>query len=253
MLILALDSTALSGSVALCEDESLIAEYTVSTGHTHSETLLPMVEAVLKGAGRRVEEIGLFACTIGPGSFTGVRIGAATIKGLAFGRDVPCVGVSTPAALAENGYLTAARENALICPVMNARREQVFHALFEVRDGHMHRLCDDRALPVIELAKELASEPAYAGRAVILTGDGTIMTRAALELALGAERIICLPERDLRVNAYHVAQCALREYREGSYTTAAALTPVYLRMSQAERTRAEKMAETKHQNEEHTS
>ncbi len=245
MLILALDSTALSGSVALCEDEALIAEYTVSTGHTHSETLLPMVEAVLNSAGRQVEEIGLFACTIGPGSFTGVRIGAATIKGLAFGRDVPCVGVSTPAALAENGYLTAARENALICPVMNARREQVFNALFEARDGHMHRLCDDRALPVTELAGELASDPAYEGRSVILTGDGTTMTRAALESVIGAERVICLPERDLRVNAYHVAQCALREYRAGAYTTAAALTPIYMRMSQAERTRSEKSASEK--------
>lgn len=242
MLILALDSTALSGSVALCEDEALVAEYTISTGHTHSETLLPTVEAVLKNAGRQIDEIGLFACTIGPGSFTGVRIGAATIKGLAFGRNVPCVGVSTPAALAENGHLTAARENALLCPVMNARREQVFNALFEVRDGHMCRLCKDRALPVTELAQELAEEPAYTGRAVVLMGDGTAMTKSALEPVLGAERVICLPERDLRVSGYQVAQCGLRDYRAGIYTTAAALTPVYLRMSQAERTRAEKLA-----------
>lgn len=242
MLILALDSTALSGSVALCEDEALIAEYTVSTGHTHSETLLPMVEAVLKSAGRDVDEIGLFCCTIGPGSFTGVRIGAATVKGLAFGRDIPCVGVSTLASLAENGRATAARENALICPVMNARREQVFNALFEVRGGHMHRLCDDRALPVAELAQELASAPTPAGRLILLTGDGTAMTQAALARTLPAEQVVCLPERDLRVSGYHVAQCALRDYHAGSYTAAAALTPVYLRMSQAERTRAEKLA-----------
>jgi tRNA threonylcarbamoyladenosine biosynthesis protein TsaB len=89
MLILALDSTAQVGSVALCEDEKLIAEYTLNTGHTHSETLLPMVESVLKIAGYSVDDVELFVCTAGPGSFTGVRIGAATVKGMAFGKDTP--------------------------------------------------------------------------------------------------------------------------------------------------------------------
>ena len=243
MLILALDSAALSGSVALCEDGVLIAECTVCTGHTHSETLLPMVEAVLRAAGRQVGDIGLFACTVGPGSFTGVRIGAATVKGLAFGRGVPCIGVSTPEALAENGVQLAAATGGLLCPVMNARREQVFNALFEVRDGQTCRLCADRALPMVELGHGLAEDPAYAGRPVLLTGDGAAMTAQVLAGILPAECVICLPERDSRVSAYHVAQCALRAYRAGVRTTDAELTPVYLRMSQAERTRAEKLAQ----------
>lgn len=243
MLILSLDSAALSGSVALCEDETLIAEFTVSTGHTHSETLLPMVEAVLRAAGRQVAEVGLLACTVGPGSFTGVRIGAATGKGLAFGRGIPCIGVSTLEALAENGGELAAATGGLVCPVMNARREQVFNALFEVRDGRVCRLCADRALPVTELIRELAETPAYAGRTVLLTGDGTEMTARALEADQLDWQVICLPERDSRVSAYQVSQCALRAYREGVRTTDAELTPVYLRMSQAERTRAEKLAE----------
>ena len=243
MLILALDSAALSGSVALCEDGVLIAECTVCTGHTHSETLLPMVEAVLRAAGRQVGDIGLFACTVGPGSFTGVRIGAATVKGLAFGRGVPCIGVSTPEALAENGVQLAAATGGLLCPVMNARREQVFNALFEVRDGQACRLCADRALPMVELGHGLAEDPAYAGRPVLLTGDGAAMTAQVLAGILPAECVICLPERDSRVSAYHVAQCALRAYRAGVRTTDAELTPVYLRMSQAERTRTEKLAQ----------
>ena len=107
MLILALDSTALSASVALCEDEALIAEFTINTGHTHSETLLPMVEAALKIAGRTVDEVDLFACTAGPGSFTGVRIGAATIKGIAIDKNKPCIGVSTLESLAYNGAIPA--------------------------------------------------------------------------------------------------------------------------------------------------
>ena len=219
MLILALDSAALSGSVALCEDGVLIAECTVCTGHTHSETLLPMVEAVLRAAGRQVGDIGLFACTVGPGSFTGVRIGAATVKGLAFGRGVPCIGVSTPEALAENGVQLAAATGGLLCPVMNARREQVFNALFEVRDGQTCRLCTDRALPMVELGHGLAEDPAYAGRPVLLTGDGAAMTAQVLAGILPAGRVICLPERDSRVSAYHVAQCALRAYRAGVRTT----------------------------------
>ena len=193
MLILALDSAALSGSVALCEDGVLIAECTVCTGHTHSETLLPMVEAVLRAAGRQVGDIGLFACTVGPGSFTGVRIGAATVKGLAFGRGVPCIGVSTPEALAENGVQLAAATGGLLCPVMNARREQVFNALFEVRDGQACRLCADRALPMVELGHGLAEDPAYAGRPVLLTGDGAAMTAQVLAGILPAGRVVCLP------------------------------------------------------------
>lgn len=241
MLILALDSAALSGSVALCEDETLIAESVVCTGHTHSETLLPTVEAVLRAAGRQAREVGLFACTAGPGSFTGVRIGAATVKGLAFGRGVPCIGVSTPEALAENGTALAAATGGLLCPVMNARREQVFNAVFEVWDGQAHRLCADRVLPMAELGHELAENAAYAGRPVLLTGDGAAMTARVLTDILPAGRVVCLPERDSRVSAYHVAQCALRAWRAGVRTTDAELAPVYLRMSQAERTRSEKL------------
>ena len=151
MKILALDSTALVASVALCEDEKLLGEMTVNNGNTHSQTLLPMVEFLLKQFDMTPNDVDLFAATIGPGSFTGVRIGAATLKGLAFGTNKPCIGVSTPEALAYN-----LRDfEGLICPVMNARRKQVYTALFRASGGVLERLMDDSAIAIAELDERL--------------------------------------------------------------------------------------------------
>ena len=234
MLILALDSTAQVGSVALCEDERLIAEYTLNTGHTHSETLLPMVESVLKIAGCTVDDVELFVCTAGPGSFTGVRIGAATVKGMAFGKDIPCIGVSTLEALALNGVAL----DGILCPCMNARRQQVYNALFDCNGRELTRLCDDRALAISELGQELAEK--YPQRPVYLMGDGATITYDTLAEALG-ERLVMLPERLIHQSGYNTAQCGLRLYRNGVRTADFELVPVYLRPSQAERVRMEKL------------
>ena len=234
MLILALDSTAQVGSVALCEDEKLIAEYTINTGHTHSETLLPMVESVLKIAGYTVDDVDLFVCTAGPGSFTGVRIGAATVKGIAFGKDRPCIGVSTLEALALNGVVL----NGILCPSMNARRQQVYNALFASDGTSLTRLCEDRALAITELGEELATKcpdlPVY------LMGDGAKLVYDALSESLG-ERLVMLPERLIHQSGYNTAMAGLRLYRDGVRTTDFELAPVYLRPSQAERMRMEKL------------
>ena len=234
MLILALDSTAQVGSVALCEDETLIAEYTINTGHTHSETLLPMVESVLKIAGYTVDDVDLFVCTAGPGSFTGVRIGAATVKGIAFGKDRPCIGVSTLEALALNGVAL----DGILCPSMNARRQQVYNALFASDGTSLTRLCEDRALAITELGEELATKcpdlPVY------LMGDGAKLVYDALSESLG-ERLVMLPERLIHQSGYNTAMAGLRLYRDGVRTTDFELAPVYLRPSQAERMRMEKL------------
>ena len=147
MKILALDSTAVAASVALCEDGELLGEYTVRNGNTHSQTLLPMVESLLSFFEMSADDIDLFAASSGPGSFTGVRIGAATVKGLAFGTQKPCLGVSTLEALAYN----LIGQNGLICPVMNARRKQVYTALFRCQSGQLERLLPDSALAITEL------------------------------------------------------------------------------------------------------
>lgn len=260
MRVLALDSTTASGSVALCQDQHVLAEYTLQVGHTHSETLLPMVEILLKHSGWTVEDIDLFACTIGPGSFTGLRIGVATIKGLAFGQNKPCVGVSTLASLAYNGRLTfldhsqeltsmAYNSEMLtgtpcLCPVLNARREQVYQAFFtyDSQHGQLVRVCQDRALPVRDLAAELTLHSSYSP--LLLMGDGAEMTSRALAEAAVPMPVLSLPERWSLPSAYSTAQVAMAMYREGKYTTDASLAPIYLRMSQAERTRQEKLNST---------
>ena len=227
MKILALDSTAIAASVALCEDDALLGEYTIQNGNTHSETILPMVESLLKHFGLTPNEIDLFALSAGPGSFTGVRIGAATVKGLAFGRNKPCIGVSTLEALATN--LTVA--DGLICPVMNARRKQVYTALFRCKNGNLERLMPDSAIAISELDQILSAydEP------VRLCGDGYDMT-----LDLLTHSIIPTPARLRPQSAYSVAQVAKRMYDDGVRTTDTELSPVYLRLSQAERERMER-------------
>lgn len=237
MLILALDSTALSASVALCEDEALIAEFTVNTGHTHSETLLPMVEAALKISNRTVDDIDLFACTAGPGSFTGVRIGAATVKGIAFDKGKPCIGVSTLESLAYNGAVPMNGGKIILCPAMNARRAQVYNALFACERGVVTRLCDDRALSIAELLNELEA----IALPVYLMGDGAkLVFDAQGDNPTG--KIHMLPERLIHQSGHNTALCALKLWRDGVRTTDAELAPVYLRPSQAERTRAERLA-----------
>ena len=231
MLILALDSTAIVASVALCRDEQPIATFTVKNGNTHSETLLPMVEAVLKSAGASVADVDLFACSVGPGSFTGVRIGASTIKGMAFDKNKPCIGVSTLEALAYN--LRAF--DGILCPVMNARRSQVYNALFRAKNGKLERLCPDRAISLSELAEELA---AYGDSPVYLSGDGYDMTISALVALPIAET----PEELIYQSGYSVAMCALAAYEAGDRTTDSELAPTYLRLPQAERERLEKQA-----------
>ena len=229
MYILALDSTAMTGAVAICRDRKLLASITLNTGNTHSETLLPSVEALLTMCGLTVGDIDLFACAKGPGSFTGVRIGASTVKGLAFGKDKPCIGVSTLDALAYNlrGF------NGILCPVMNARRSQVYNALFRSKDGRIERLCPDRAIALADLEKELMT---YENETVFLSGDGCDMTRAALAACdLGNT-----PEELIYQSGYSVAMCALEAYENGVRTSDAELVPTYLRLPQAERERLEK-------------
>ena len=175
------------------------------------------------------DDVDLFACAKGPGSFTGVRIGAATVKGLAFGKDKPSLGVSTLEALAYNlrGF------SGILCPVMNARRSQVYNALFRAENGKLQRLCPDRAISLSELSEELA---AYGDTPVYLSGDGYDMTRAALTDCNLQET----PEELIYQSGYSVAMCALAAYEAGDRTTDAELVPTYLRLPQAERERLEK-------------
>ena len=230
MKILALDSTAVVGTVALCEDERLVAHYTLNTGNTHSQTLLPMIESALRAAEWTMDDVELIAVSNGPGSFTGVRIGVATVKGLAFGKNIPCAGVSTLEALAYNlRYM-----NGIICPVMNARRAQVYNALFSCENGVMTRLCPDRAISIAELDEELSTmnQPVY------LVGDGYDITLEGFKKT----SISPIPEELRCQSGYSVAMCGLAAYKNGLATDDTTLAVVYLRPSQAERERNERLA-----------
>lgn len=228
MIILAFDSTAVSASAALLSDGKVTA-YTLSDdGLTHSETLLPMAEELCRRAKRDLSDVDLYAVTVGPGSFTGVRIGAATVKGLAFGKEKPCAGVSTLEALAYN----LCDHNGLICPVMNARRQQVYTALFRAKDGALERLMPDSAIAITELDERLSAfdEP------VRLCGDGYDVT-----LPLLTHAVIPTSERYRHQSGYAIAQVARRMHESGEICTDITLSPIYLRLSQAERERAERM------------
>lgn len=225
IMILALDSTAEVSTVAVCQGDRLLSEITVNTGNTHSATLLPAVEQALKMAEITVNDIDLFACSTGPGSFTGVRIGVATVKGIAYGKNKPCVSVSTLEALAYNlsGF------DGMICPVMNARRSQVYNALFECESGRIRRLCPDRAISISELDTELSGEE----KPIYLCGDGYNITSDGFK----ATKTEFVPVRYRYQSAYSVAQIAVKKYENGETVSDAELVPIYLRPSQAERER----------------
>lgn len=221
MYILAIDTSCAVSTVAVTADDKLLAEITLNLGNTHSETLLPTIADVLEKTSLTLDDISIFATTLGPGSFTGIRIGVSTIKGLAFGKGRVCRGVSSLAALAE-----AAPSGALICPVLNARHDSVYTALFRREKNAMLRLRNDDILSLDELVAILAGydEPIY------IVGDHCEETKNALPCSVNA---ITLPRLDMP-SAYYVALAAIRcnESIDDS-----ALAPIYLRKSQAEQER----------------
>lgn len=233
MKILAFDGTAKAASVAVLENEKPLAYCTVDNGLTQSELLLPMAEDLLSSLKLGFSDIDIFATSVGPGSFTGVRIGVSLIKGLAFGRGVPCVAVSTLEALAENLIPL----EGILVPCMDARRNQVYTATFRCAGEAMSRLTDDRAISLDALAEELKKydEP------IFLSGDGYDVAHRALT-AKGV-KISKTPELLILENAVSVGKAAYRKYTLGEYVSDTELSPTYLRLPQAERERLERLAE----------
>ena len=228
MKILSLDTTAKVLSMAICEDERLIAETTLNTGNTHSETILVVLDELLSKSGLAVKDIDLFACSSGPGSFTGVRIGVSFIKGLAFGTSKPCAGVSTLEALAYN--LKDSR--GIICPVMDARRSQLYNALFRSDGKSLKRICPDRLISAAELESELASY----NKDIYFCGDGYDIAKNEIS----HPKAKTVNRSHTYQSAYSTAQIALANYQKGGINTDSTLTPTYLRASQAERELKEK-------------
>ena len=227
MKILALESSAKAASAAVCEGEELVAQSFQRTGLTHSATLLPMVEDMLKNAGLTLGEMDVIAVAAGPGSFTGLRIGVSEAKGLAWALDKPCAPCSTLESMA---WLAAHLEGE-ICAVMDARRNQVYQASFLARGGTLTRLTPDRAISLEELIPEIKNR----GQTQILVGDGGDLCYNAFRKQ-GVPAVL-LPPHLRRQSAWGVARAAVELVRSGGLVSAVALAPAYHRLSQAERER----------------
>lgn len=224
MLTLGIDSSATAASAAVVEDGKLLGEYYVNTKQTHSQTLLPMVQGLLESLGRTCGDMDVLAVSHGPGSFTGVRIGVACVKGIAFPKNTPCVGVSTLEAIAWGGVSC---EGAILCAVMDARCGQVYNGLFQVEQGALRRLTEDRALSMEALEQEVRE---YGSR-VLLLGDGAELCFRTFQ-KWGA-RLAPEPFRFQRASS--VALLGEAAANAGNTVSAGELAPVYLRLPQAER------------------
>ena len=224
MLILGIDSTAVAASVAIADIDGGVvsghSSFVLKNRLTHSETLMPMIDSALKVYGRNIGDVELIAVNAGPGSFTGVRIGVATAKGLADGLGIKCAAVSTLESLSRNvrGF------GGTVCPLMDARRGQFYNALFK----GTKRLCPDRAIS----AEELSAELDKTNGKVILCGDGA---NVYAELYKGKKRLLLAPEVAVDQNALSTAICGYEAYKNNTCVDSVDLKPVYLRMSRAER------------------
>ncbi|MGN0523906.1 MAG: tRNA (adenosine(37)-N6)-threonylcarbamoyltransferase complex dimerization subunit type 1 TsaB [Eubacterium sp.] len=215
-MLLSIDSSAVTASVALTDGDDVIKSEFVNSGLTHSETLLPMIKRVMQGV--EFSSLDAIAITAGPGSFTGVRIGVATVKGLAFSNNIPCIGVSTLEAIAYN----FTDKNCIVCAVMDARRMQFYNALFQIKNGNVLRLTEDRAISIDDLREELKQ---YDN--VVIAGDGAKLCNDNISL----DNCSIARDNNIYQNAIGVAKSA----RNKETISPRSLMPVYLRLSQAER------------------
>lgn len=231
MKILALETSAKSVSVAVLEDGNVLCSAYQNIGLTHSRTLMPLLDGMLTNSELTLNDMDLIAVAAGPGSFTGLRIGVSAAKGLAWAQDLPCCGVSTLEAMAQNvrhmeGY-------TVIC-AMDARRQQVYNAVFHVENGKLVRMAPDRAIGLDELANEINNDR----KQKIIVGDGARLCYTYLS----EQGIACTmaPPALVMQNAVGVSQVALEMAQRSETVNAHELVPVYLRLSQAERERLAK-------------
>lgn len=228
MKILGIDSSGMVASAAVAADNTLVAEFTVNNKQTHSQTLLPMIDQVIQMSGIALQEIDAIAIAAGPGSFTGLRIGASTAKGLGLALDKPIVPVPTLEGMAYR----LAGSNGLVCPMMDARRNQVYTGIYRVATDKLDVVADQKAVDVREILQELAEyqEP------VIFLGDGVPVYQEVIAECCQGEYQLA-PLHLSRQSAAAVAALGEIYYRQGKTETAQEHRPVYLRKSQAERER----------------
>ncbi len=234
--VLAIDTSAKVSSVAVICQEKVLSSFSVNQGLTHSQTLMPMIEDSLKNSGMNIKEIDAFAVSQGPGSFTGLRIGIAAIKGLAYALDKPCVGVSTLEALAYNMI----NSNGIICATMDARCKQVYTAIFESDGKNITRLTEDMAITIDQLEEILKKY----NKNIFLVGDGASLCYNNIN----NHNLILADNINRQQNAQSVGYIALQQLALQKQTDAGSIMPVYLRLPQAQRELLKKEEKLRNEN-----
>ncbi len=234
MKILALDSSGMVASVAVVQDGELLVEYTVNYKKTHSQTLLPMLDAAVQMIQMKLDTIDAIALAAGPGSFTGLRIGSATAKGLGLALDKPVIGIPTTQAMAYNLY----GASGAVCPIMDARRDQVYTGIYAFDKGHLQILEDQMAVDIHHLIDILNDR----GQQVTFLGDGVPVYKGEIEKCIQVPALYA-PAHVNRQRAGAVAALAMEYMKRGDVQTAAEHRPEYLRASQAERERQARLAQ----------
>lgn len=231
MILIAIESSGLVASVAIVTEDSMLAEYTINHKKTHSQTLLPMLDEIVKMTGLELQDVDAVAVSAGPGSFTGLRIGSATAKGLGLALDKPIVAVPTLDSLAYNLFGT----DKLICPMMDARRSQVYTGLYEFSGASLSVFMNQSVMPVEEIISRLN----VIGRDVIYLGDAVPIYKTVID-ELTKVGYSYAPVHMNRQRAGSVGALGVKLYKDNNIQTASEHQPIYLRMSQAERERLQK-------------
>lgn len=226
MKVLAIDTSSVVAAVALMDDEKLLGEYSINNKKTHSQKLMVMIDEIMKDLDIKPSDIDVFAASIGPGSFTGLRIGVTTAKAMAYATNKPVVGVPTLDALAYN----IVTSEFIICPILDARNSQVFTALYEVKGKRFERITEYMGIPVFELVQIIVQN----NKKVIFTGDAIDLHKDYFKSEVG-ENCEFAPLGNRLQRGASVAELALMMAKEGKFTSSFELVPFYLRKSQAER------------------
>ena len=231
MLIFGIDTCCMAATAALMSEDVLVAQTVINHKKTHSQKMMPQIEEMFRAAELMPSDVGAYAAAVGPGSFTGVRIGVATAKAMAQAADKPCVAVSTLEALAFSSKFF----DGIVSPILDARRGQVYNALFEGGKDGLTRICDDRALALDELLQQLKST----NKPVIFMGDATLVFKDEIIAALGEQAFFAPKISNLNL-AGAVAEIGLERLKSGETTEYSKLVPSYIRLSQAEREKLER-------------
>lgn len=230
-----MESSATAASVSYVKDGKILGQYYINAGLTHSTTLMPMVQGMLENAKLSLDNVDYYAVSVGPGSFTGLRIGISAIKGIALAKNKPCVAVSTLEAMAYNYVYT----DTLVCAVIDARCNRFFNAIFKCSaDGTVERLCEDRALSYEEIAQELTSN--YSNEKIVLVGDGAIMAQKLMGDLVS--NLTIAPPHLMHQQSNGVAMVAQNMIEQGKVVTSQQLLPSYLSLPQAQKELQKKLS-----------